>query len=34
MYSYILRADAVPDEQTDQFFNRFKQTLVCFTPLI
>jgi heme-degrading monooxygenase HmoA len=26
MFSYILRANALPDEQTDQFFERFKQT--------
>lgn len=26
MFSYILRANAVPDEQADEFFERVKQT--------
>ncbi|HEY9011736.1 MAG TPA: hypothetical protein VIN06_12025 [Devosia sp.] len=26
MFAYILKADKLPDEQTDAFFERFKQT--------
>lgn len=26
MFSYIVRADAIPDEQSNEFFERFKQT--------